>query len=117
MNCEHLAERRLADNSSKSAGDISWCANCGSLKLNGEWILPGDDLSTGDAKSKRELEIIERWIVCVMDCDLIPADEGSNEGLTFNLLSELYGTGRVYDYTDAHDKEVEAFREKWNYTL
>jgi hypothetical protein len=55
--------------------------------------------------SAAEVEKFERWIREHVGAHLVPGDEGSDEGLIYNLIHELRGDGLRWDALSWKDRE------------
>lgn len=57
---------------------------------------------TEDEKTK-----FKQWVIENVDETVVPIDEGNGNGLKYNLIHLIFGDGKVYDYKEEQDKEVE----------
>ena len=62
------------------------------------------EMLTKDEKIK-----FERWIIENIDETIVPADEGNDIGLIYNLVHLLRGDGQKYDYKPEQDDEIKSW--------
>lgn len=60
-----------------------------------------------------EHEIIVKWIINNVDVSVVPADEGSENGLLYNMIHKVLGDGKEYDYKDEQVREVIYYKLKY----
>lgn len=60
-----------------------------------------------------KLDELEKWIVQNVTAEIVPADEGSTEGLIYNLVQLARDSKKRYNYLPEQDAEIRALRDKY----
>lgn len=79
----------------------------------GEWEIK--PLSTSKDELPEVKKLIERWLIMNVSSNEVPGDEGSDEGLLWNLIRLLHDGPdyEPYDYSDAQIEAIEDLRREY----